>query len=191
MSIKNAILFVLLSLLLTSCSGESVESTNSTDSLKQDTGTTSSIHTSDTLEIWDSIAEKPFLFEHWLVSLDSVLLFLPSDVTLNKSLQKSEYEAGMNDSITEIHVGQSVIQYIKSPSVGFINYAVIMDKDIEFVRGIHIGDRYENIIQKLNIKPQQKTFTCLYINHGDANSVLIFEFKEERLFKATFWPYTG
>ena len=146
----------------------------------------------DTCEIIDSLANQPFLFKSWNVSLDNVLMFLPFSVILDSQVTASQYYDNVNDSITKIKIGQSVIEYVKTPSAGFIEQAVIVDSNIKFDRNIHIGDTYDNVCKKLNGVPRQEAkFRKIYINSGEATSTLIFEFSNNQLSKVIYWPYTG
>jgi len=146
----------------------------------------------DTIEIWDSFASEPFLFHDWQVSLDSVLLFLPSSVILESEVRPSQYHENANDSITRIKFGQSIIEYIKAPTVGYIEIAIITESEIQFQKNIRIGDSYSDICKKFpDADKGDKPFRKIYINSGEATSTLIIEFKNDKLFKVTYWPYTG
>ena len=61
----------------------------------------SKIILADTCNIEDSLASEPFLFKSWNVSLDSVLMFLPSLVVLERYTSASEYHENTNDSTTQ------------------------------------------------------------------------------------------
>ncbi|MCC6372191.1 MAG: hypothetical protein IT236_14400 [Bacteroidia bacterium] len=146
----------------------------------------------DTMEIWDSLASNPFMFKKWEVSLDSVLVHLPSNFQLEKRTEPSPYYEGASDSVTIIKTGASEIHHVKNPGISYIDQALIMDKEIPLLRNIRIGDSYKDVRSKLKeVKQTEKPFRKIYINYGDATSTLIFEFKEEKLYKVIYWPYTG
>lgn len=146
----------------------------------------------DTCEIWDTLASQPFLFKSWNVSLDSVLMFLPNSAVLERLVTPSHYNENSNDSITKIKIGRSVIEYTKTSTFGFIEQAIIVDPNINFIRNIHIGDTYQNVCKKLIGLPKTgNKFRKIYINSGEATSTLIFEFSENKLSKVIYWPYTG
>lgn len=193
MNLKFFILFPGLVLGLLSCSGGAEN--NKPDIITDSVPTTQNVistNSIDSVEIWDSLANRPFLFQNWAVSLDSILMFLPSHAVVEKKTEPSKYYDSAKDSIANIKIGESEIQYIKSPALGYIEYAIIRDKDIAFDREIRIGDAYADVIKKLvEINHKGKTFNKIYIYDGDATNTLIFEFKNGKLVKATFWPYTG
>lgn len=126
------------------------------------------------------------------IQLDSILAYLPSSVKLEKSTEPSPFYEGEKDSVTIIKFGGSEIHHIKNPGVSYIDQALIMDKEIPFSRDIRIGDDYNDVRGKLNeVSKIEKTFRKIYINHGDATSTLIFEFKDGKLYLVIYWPYTG
>ena len=118
-------------------------------------------------------------------------MFLPNSVALVLEVGPSQYHENANDSTTKIILGKSLIQYVKTPSVGYIDHAIIVDRDIELQRDIRIGDRYKDVSKKLLGIPMTKnSFRKVYINFGEATSTLIMEFSDEKLSKVTYCPYT-
>ena len=179
-----------LFLLLLSCSGpKDDELYGHADSNSK---TTEFLETmADTIEIWDSLAGQPFLFSDWEVSLDSILVRLPSSTSLERSVRPSDYHK-TEDSVTKITIRHSTIEHVKTALLGYVSFASIVDRDIQLCRDIRIGDDYEDVVKKLVGLPVSNIrFRKIYLKDGEATSTLIMLFSDGRLSEVTFCPYTG
>jgi hypothetical protein len=188
------ILISIFVLCLFSCSSSSDTGIKNGPPETVDTITSSDtqVDLSDTIEIWDSIAGNPFLFLDWEVSAYDILKILPNEATLERSLRASDYVENGIDTVIKMKFGSSIIEYVTAPSVAYIESATIMDDDVELRRNIRIGDSYEEVRQKIpSLKRRERKGNTIWIYHGEATNTLIFEFKDDKLFRVTYWPYTG
>lgn len=149
--------------------------------------------TTDSIEIWDDFANEPFLFRTWKVPLDSVIWFLPRNVVIERGVKPSDYSENKNDTIYSLSFGYSLIQYVKGPTVSYVDYAIISEHSYLIRKDIRIGDSYEKVKSKFpDLKNRKQHFDKLYIYSGeDASNILLMEFENDKLIKIVFWPYTG
>jgi hypothetical protein len=147
---------------------------------------------SDSIEVYDSIAVEPFLFSNWDANVDTILKYFPAGATVRKKVDPSPSDNLVIDTVLTIRHGETTFEYRTGDHEGYLDYAVITGNFIPFSREIKIGDSYQSIAGKINILGKHaRSFNKVYIHWGDAQSTLIFEFNEGKLFKVTFWPYTG
>jgi len=146
----------------------------------------------DTILVVDSIANNPFVFEVWRVSIDSILNYLPDDTKINIKSKESTYYSPKLDSIYTITFGDSKFIYVKNPKMGFLEKAIIKDDLQIFRRNLRIGDDFKKIASLIKgVESDDNKIDIIEIAWGEATSYLYLEIKDKQLIKVTFSPYVG